>query len=263
MVVLLGWDRCPPACRSPSPGGLHADRGRYPSRQVIGCQAGRWSRSSRRGLGQPGIRFPASYGEAVDGDRTQVLLVDLGGVLYSFDHEHRLNVLGECFGLPPGRVDELLWQSGFSASCDAGRYRDAAAIRAQIRRITGYAGPDERLDAAWCSAFRPDRDVIELLARHPGGRRGVFTNNGPLEEEVLTRLYPDAFGPFEHLFFCWRLTANKPDPAVYRQVTDLLAVPPGQISFADDSADNIEAARACGWNAVRYSSPGDLGALIG
>ena len=96
-------------------------------------------------------------------------------------------MLGECLGLPPGRVDELLWQSGFSASCDAGRYRDAAAIRAQIRRITGYAGPDERLDTAWCSAFCPDRDVTGLLARRPGGRRGVFTNNGPLEEEVLTR----------------------------------------------------------------------------
>jgi HAD superfamily hydrolase (TIGR01509 family) len=84
-----------------------------------------------------------------------------------------------------------------------------------------------------------------------------------LEEEVLTRLYPEAFGPFEHLFFCWRLTANKPDPAVYRQITELLAVPPGRISFADDSADNVEAARACGLNAVRYRSPGDLAALTG
>ena len=199
----------------------------------------------------------------MDGDRTQVLLVDLGGVLFSFDHEHRLDELGECLGLPPGRVDELLWQSGFSGDCDAGRYRGAAAVRAQIRRITGFAGPDERLDTAWCSAFRPDPDVIEMLGRHQGGWRGVFTNNGPLEEEVLTRLYPDAFGPFEHLFFCWRLTANKPDPAVYRQVTELLAVSPGQISFADDSPDNVEVALASGWNAVRYRSPGDLGALTG
>jgi len=197
----------------------------------------------------------------VDGDRTQVLLVDLGGVLFRFDHEHRLNVLGECLGLPPGRVDELLWQSGFSADCDAGGYRDAAAIRAQVRRITGYAGSDKHLDTAWCSAFRPDPDVIDLLTRHRGARRGVFTNNGPWEEEVLTRLYPDAFGLFEHLFFCWRLTANKPDHAVYRQVADLLAVPPGQISFADDSADNVDAALACGWNAVCYRSPGDLAAL--
>jgi HAD superfamily hydrolase (TIGR01509 family) len=92
--------------------------------------------------------------------------------------------------------------------------------------------------------------VIELLGRHRGGRRGVFTNNGPLEEEVLTRLYPDAFGPFEHLLFCWRLTANKPDLAVYRQVTALLAVSPGQIGFADDSADNVEAALACRWHAA-------------
>jgi HAD superfamily hydrolase (TIGR01509 family) len=212
---------------------------------------------------EPSAIRPGSYGGAVDGDRTQVLLVDLGGVLFSFDHEHRLNVLGECLGLPPGRVDELLWQSGFSAGCDAGRYRDAAAIRAQIRRITGYAGSDEQLDTAWCSAFRPDPDVIELLTGHRAGRRGVFTNNGPLEEEVLTRLYPDAFGPFEHLFFCWRLTANKPDLAVYRQVAGLLAVPPGQISFADDSAGNVRAALACGWNAVCYRSPGDLSALNG
>jgi putative hydrolase of the HAD superfamily len=84
-----------------------------------------------------------------------------------------------------------------------------------------------------------------------------------LEEEVLTRLYPDAFQPFEHLFFCWRLTANKPDPAVYRQVAGLLAVPPGQISFADDSADNVQAALACGWTAVCYRSSGDLSALTG
>ena len=117
-------------------------RGRARSRVIPG-----------RSLGQPAIRFPGGYGGAVDGDRTQVLLVDLGGVLFSFDHGHRLNVLGECLGLPPGRVDELLWQSGFSAGCDAGRYRDAAAVRAQIRRITGYAGRDERLDTAWCSAF--------------------------------------------------------------------------------------------------------------
>ena len=198
----------------------------------------------------------------MDGDRTQVLLVDLGGVLFSFDHEHRLNVLGECLGLPPGRVDELLWQSGFSASCDAGRYRDAAAIRAQIRRITGYACSDEQLDAAWCSAFRPDPKVIELLGRHRGRPAGSVhqqraVGRGP--DPAVSRRLRAVRAPV----LCWRLTANKPDPAVYRQVTELLAVSPGQIGFADDSADNVEAALACGWHAVRYRSPGDLDALTG
>jgi hypothetical protein len=52
-----------------------------------------------------------SQGGGVDGEHAQVLLVDLGGVLFTFDHEHRLNMLGDCLGLPPSRVDELLWRA--------------------------------------------------------------------------------------------------------------------------------------------------------
>ena len=192
------------------------------------------------------------------------LLVDLGGVLFGFDHPHRLRVLGQLLGRPPEEVDALLWESGFSADCDAGRYPDAAAVRAQVREITGYTGTDEDLDAAWCSAFQPDQRVLGLLApRRADLRYGVFTNNGPLEEEALTRLYPGVFEIFADQFFCHRLAANKPDPAVYRQVTELLGVGPEDISFVDDSADNVAAARRCGWTAVRYQEPSDLGALLG
>ena len=87
----------------------------------------------------PAGRFPGSYRGAVEGDRAQVLLVDLGGVLFSFDHQHRLSVLGECLGLPPGRVDELLWQSGFSADC--GDNVDAA-LRSGWRAVH-YHGADD------------------------------------------------------------------------------------------------------------------------
>ena len=192
------------------------------------------------------------------------LLVDLGGVLFGFDHPHRLRMLGQLLGRPPEEVDALLWESGFSADCDAGRYPDAAAVRAQVREITGYTGTDEDLDAAWCSAFQPDQRVLGLLApRRADLRYGVFTNNGPLEEEALTRLYPGVFEIFADQFFCHRLAANKPDPAVYRQVTELLGVGPEDISFVDDSADNVAAARRCGWTAVRYQEPSDLGALLG
>jgi glucose-1-phosphatase len=192
-----------------------------------------------------------------------VLLVDLGGVLFSFDHPYRLQVLGQRLDMSPDRVDALLWDSGFSGDCDAGRYPDAAAVRVKVREITGYTGTDEDLDAAWCSAFQPDQQVLGLLAaRRKGLRNGVFTNNGPLEEEALIRLYPGAFKIFTDRFFCHRLTANKPDPAVYRQLTELLGVGPEDISFVDDSADNVAAASRCGWTAVRYHQPSDLGDLL-
>jgi FMN phosphatase YigB (HAD superfamily) len=194
----------------------------------------------------------------------EVLLVDLGGVLFSFDHSHRLQELGQRLGLSPDRVDELLWKSGFSADCDAGRYPDAAAVRAEVRQITGYTGTDGDLDVAWCSAFRPDQQVLGLLTAQPERLRyGVFTNNGPLEEEALTRLYPEAFGVFADRFFCHRLAANKPDPAVYHQVTGLLGVAPDSIRFVDDSAGNVDAARRCGWTAAEYHQLSDLAGLFG
>src|SRR5215471_15971005 len=103
------------------------------------------------------------------------LVVDLGGVLFHFDHARRLARMAEVFSLPPERLDELLWKSGFSAACDAGEYADATEVRERIRDRTGFTGSDEELDAAWCSAFRPDLRVREALGRHRGSL-SLFTN---------------------------------------------------------------------------------------
>ncbi|THA74746.1 hypothetical protein E6R60_19435 [Streptomyces sp. A0642] len=51
----------------------------------------------------------------------QYLVVDLGGVLFRFDHAHRLQCLADVFALPADRIDELLWRSGFGADCDSGK----------------------------------------------------------------------------------------------------------------------------------------------
>lgn len=198
-------------------------------------------------------------------DEASVLLLDVGGVLFTFDHLRRLAALADVLGLSPDLVDTLLWRSGFSADCDAGRYPDASTVRAQVRRITGYTGTDADLDEAWCSAFRPDDRVLDLFDATPvadGLRLGVFTNNGPLEEEILLRRYPEAFESLPARFFCYRLVANKPDPAVFRQVAASLAVPSTAIWFVDDSADNVSAALECGWHAIHYRDPADVAYLL-
>ncbi len=204
-------------------------------------------------------RGPATV-EGVSDEGDYVLLVDLGGVLFDFDDEHRVDRLGELFGHSAQQVKEALWDSGFSADADAGIYPTAAEVRAQVRTIMGYTGSDEDLDVAWCSAFKPAEDVVALVGQI-AVPRGVFTNNGPLEEEVLTRLYPEVFALFDRLFFCHRMSANKPNPAVYEEVSAELSVPPAQIRFADDGEDNVEAARRAGWTAVAYRTIEDLSAL--
>ena len=146
------------------------------------------------------------------------LLVDLGGVLFDFDDEHRVDRLGELFGRSAQEMKKALWDSRFSADADAGRYPTAAEVRTQVPTIMGYCGTDEDLDTAWCSAFEPAKDVVALVGQ-TAVPRGVFTNNEPLEEEVLTRVYPEVFALLDRLFFCHRMSANKPDPAVYDEVS--------------------------------------------
>ncbi|GAA1768273.1 HAD-IA family hydrolase [Luedemannella helvata] len=185
------------------------------------------------------------------------LVVDLGGVLFRFDHLRRLDVLAGLFGLPAARVDELLWASGFNADCDAGRYGSADLVRARIRATVGFAGTDEELDDAWCAAYAPNAGVLDALtARCDARTLSVFTNNGPLEEAALPRLYPAVFAPFDHLFFTWRLGCRKPDPAAFSAVARALGPDSTEILFVDDSAVNVAAARAVGWRAARFGPDG-------
>ena len=46
----------------------------------------------------------------------------------------------------------------------------------------------------------------------------------------------------------------KPDPAVYALTAERLGVRPEAIAFLDDVPANVEAARACGWQAVLHES---------
>ncbi|MEV0567452.1 HAD family phosphatase [Dactylosporangium sp. NPDC050588] len=184
---------------------------------------------------------------------TGYLVVDLGGVVCHFDHARRLERLARACALGTEQIHALLWQSGFSADCDQGRYASAALVRTRIRVTLGIAGTDDEIDDAWCSAFLPHPTVIDVLDRHRGDRvLALFTNNGPLEEHALTRRYPDVFGRFDHLFFSHRLRHRKPDPAAFTAVAGHLGAPSDEITFIDDSPGNVAAARKAGWHSHQY-----------
>ena len=48
----------------------------------------------------------------------------------------------------------------------------------------------------------------------------------------------------EHLF--------KPEPEIYRLMRERIALPEAELCFIDDLEKNIEGARACGWQGIRF-----------
>ena len=50
----------------------------------------------------------------------------------------------------------------------------------------------------------------------------------------------------------------KPEPAIYRYVTNALGVSPSDCLLIDDGLANVEGARLTGWDAIHFASGQDL-----
>ena len=50
----------------------------------------------------------------------------------------------------------------------------------------------------------------------------------------------------------------KPDPAIFRLVCERFGLAPGEMLFVDDSAANIEAAQALGFDVHHFTDPAAL-----
>jgi len=69
---------------------------------------------------------------------------------------------------------------------------------------------------------------------------------------------------FTHRFISSELGWEKPDPAIYRHVADILRLSPQSLlSAGDDARNDVEGPRKVGWKAVQISRPKtDLGAVL-
>ena len=57
----------------------------------------------------------------------------------------------------------------------------------------------------------------------------------------------------DEIFCSGDLNVAKPEPLFYSRVAALLSAQPESILFFDDSAANVDAAKACGWQAFLYT----------
>ena len=61
---------------------------------------------------------------------------------------------------------------------------------------------------------------------------------------------------FEEVYTSYELHSVKPEPEIYRRAQARIGRPPAELLFVDDRAENVEAARAQGWQAL-HLTPGE------
>lgn len=89
---------------------------------------------------------------------------------------------------------------------------------------------------------------------------------------ILSNMQVHAWEYLEKTHACFALCAGvvvscdtglvKPDPKIYQHLTDRFSLNPEECIFVDDMQENVEAARACGWEAEQLTDTEKGGELI-
>src|ERR1700744_725183 len=105
--------------------------------------------------------------------------------------------------------------------------------------------------------LRPE--MIEALRRVKGHfKTGCITNNLPANSIGSTAgrsLYvPEVMTLFDHVIESAKIGLRKPDPKIYKMMTDALAVDPKNCAYLDDLGVNLKPAREMGMTTIKVSS---------
>jgi FMN phosphatase YigB (HAD superfamily) len=186
---------------------------------------------------------------------------DLGNVLCFFSRPQEIQQVSQVSGVPEEKVKEvLLGPQGILWPYERGETNDKQ-FHAEFCRLSGSQPDMATLLKADSEIFQLNAGLLPLVAHLEDSQipLGILSNICPSHWHTATDgrygILPSAFKQFA---LSYQIGAQKPDEKIYRRAAELADVPPQQICFVDDTADNVAAARRFGWDAVQYTAPDAL-----
>lgn len=197
-------------------------------------------------------------------DALDAVVFDVGNVLYHWD----IRALYAKLIADPARLDWFCTHvvtPEWHFQHDAGR--PAAETTAEL--IAEHPAERALIEAyvpRWLETIPgPVAGMPELVARIAAARKPLFAITNFSHEFwprfVVTQ--PDMFGHFLDIVVSGEERLVKPDPAIYRLAIERFGLKcPARALFVDDREDNIDAARASGFQAHRFRDAPTLERLL-
>ncbi len=135
--------------------------------------------------------------------------------------------------------------------------RGALAVPELVARIAARTGLSESEVRAVVEGvpreLQPVAETVALLQRlREGGRRLFYLSNMPAPMADHLEREHHFLQWFEDGVFSGRVGDVKPNAEIYALAAQRFGVPPAELVFIDDMPLNVKAARAAGWNAIRF-----------
>jgi HAD superfamily hydrolase (TIGR01509 family) len=190
--------------------------------------------------------------------RATIVVFDIGNVLLHWDPRllYRKLLADET---------EVEWflrevcSPSFNLQLDGGR-PFSEAVAELTGRFPNYAMEIRAYDERWLETTQgliaDSVEILEALRRNGIGNYAI-TNFSADKFSLVRRRFP-TLDAFDGIVVSGEERVVKPDPAIYRLLLDRYGLAPDDCLFIDDSAKNVDGARAVGMHAHRFESAGDL-----
>jgi putative hydrolase of the HAD superfamily len=192
--------------------------------------------------------------------RPRAAVFDLGGVVIEVSLVRAMALWAAASGLAPAEIQRRLLADlsnyyRFERS-DLG----PEAFLAGLAQLMGRPEAPEAFRSGWLAILGgPLPGIDPLLARLKRHVRLVLlTNTNPIHSAEFRRTCAPTLAHFERIFESWQMRCRKPEPACFAQVLEYLALPPEEVLFFDDTAENIAAATRLGVVARLVRGPQDI-----
>ena len=188
-----------------------------------------------------------------------VLLFDLGRVVLDISFDRVMACWAGHAGCTPADLATRFIVDDSFKHHEIGQIDDAAFF-ASLRKSLGIPLTDAQFLEGWNAIFTGEMPGIAPLLAGAARRMPLyaFSNTNPAHVAHFSQAYADVLSHFREIFLSSTIGLRKPDGEAYDHVIEAIGVPASRILFFDDSAANIEGARARGLSAIHVTSTDDV-----
>lgn len=181
------------------------------------------------------------------------VVFDLGMVLISVAYRRAAQALAPLCTVDADAVQRALDQSPLLHAFESGRIPFAAFV-GEFRDATGYGGDDATFRSRFADIFEPLPDMIRFLGalRDEGIPTYLLSNTNEIAVEHVARSYP-FYRLFHGHVLSHEVGCMKPKEPIYEAVERMAGTAGPNLFFIDDRAENIDAARARGWQGIIHT----------
>lgn len=188
----------------------------------------------------------------------QTIVFDFGNVIGFFSHRKAAEQLAV---YSPLSVEDILHHyldADLEDDFESGRM-SLVDFRSLVRQRCHARCTDAQLDLAIADMFTPNNEVCELIpSLKPRYRLVLLSNTNELHAAHFRRQFVETLAHFDALVLSHEVRMRKPCADIYAHCQKVAGSNPRHYLFIDDLPNNIEAARACGWQGIVYHRGLDL-----